>query len=290
MTRLLKISTLAVLFVGLLVGLAVGVSGCNSVKPGKPNNEQLAALDEAYKSGVFTKEEYDAKKAAIVAASAASATPATSAAPPVSSTQAPPPDSSGSTPIASAEPAPVPAFPEPSLPPQAAPVPQPAPPPQPQPAPVKTPPAPKPTTVARAASPTTSQAKISQPEQTEPEPAPSRQCEDAEYKAHKNGPQERFFPAPVARVKKAVLSALTNLDFTVHKDSGDEIEASKNRHIGVVVGAGGEREILHFEAAKQGGQSGTLVTGETKKSVVGRLAQKSWTGAVLAETACTLRK
>lgn len=289
MTRLLKISTPAVLFVGLLVGLVVGMSGCNSVKPGKPNNEQLAALDEAYKSGVFTKEEYDAKKAAIVAASAASATPATSAAPPVSSTQAPPPDSSGSTPIASAEPAPVPAFPEPSLPPQAPPANQPAPPPQPQPvptpAPVKTAPAPRPTTVAKAVPPTTGQA-----EPPEPEPAPSRQCEDAEYKAHKNGPQERFFPAPVARVKKALLSALTNLDFTVHKDSGDEIEASKNRHIGVVVGAGGEREILHFEAAKQGGQSGTLVTGETKKSVVGRLAQKSWTGAVLAEAACTLRK
>jgi hypothetical protein len=132
-------------------------------------------------------------------------------------------------------------------------------------------------------------AKAVKPEQPEPEPAPSSGCEDAEYKSNKSGPQTRFFPMPVAKVKTATLAALATLDFTIHKDSGNEIEASKKRHIGVVIGAGGEREILHFEPAQQGGQKGTRVTGETKKSFTGRLAQKSWTGAVLAQTACNLR-
>jgi len=94
---------------------------------------------------------------------------------------------------------------------------------------------------------------------------------------------------PVEKVKKAALDSLALLDFTIHKNEGNEIEASKKRHIGAVIGAGGEREILHFMPAQEGGKQGTLVTGETKKSAVG-LAQKSWTSAVLAEIACNLRQ
>ena len=125
----------------------------------------------------------------------------------------------------------------------------------------------------------------------EEEPAPLAGCEDAEYKSGKEkGPQERFFPAPPARVKRAAASALQNLDFTIHKNAATEIDASKRRHIGVLVGKGGERVILHFEESERGGQRGTLVTGETKKAFVGRLAQKSWTNAVLAQTACMLRE
>lgn len=153
-------------------------------------------------------------------------------------------------------------------------------------------PAPVPELPAPPAAPAAQVAPVTKavkPEQLEPEPAPSSGCEDAEYKSNKNGPQARFFPMPVAKVKTAALAALATLDFTIHKDNGNEIEASKKRHIGVVIGAGGEREILHFEAAQQGGQKGTRVTGETKKSFTGRLAQKSWTAAVLAQTACNLR-
>jgi hypothetical protein len=92
----------------------------------------------------------------------------------------------------------------------------------------------------------------------------------------------------VEAVRKAATLAFTNLDFTVHSDSGHEMEASKRRHLSAVIGAGGERLILHFASTKQGGQSGTRVTAETKKSVVGRLAQKSWTTAVLAQISCNL--
>jgi hypothetical protein len=94
---------------------------------------------------------------------------------------------------------------------------------------------------------------------------------------------------PPAAVRRAAASALRTLDFTIHKDSNNEIEASKKRHIGVLIGAGGEKVILQFKTSRQGGLEGTLVTGETKKSFVGRVAQKSWTTAVLAQTACVLR-
>ena len=93
---------------------------------------------------------------------------------------------------------------------------------------------------------------------------------------------------PVATVRKAAAEALRTLDFTIHRDSNNEIEASKKRHIGVLVGAGGERVTLLFKAAKQGNVEGTRVTGETKKSFVGRVSQKTWTGAVLAQIACDL--
>ena len=95
---------------------------------------------------------------------------------------------------------------------------------------------------------------------------------------------------PVARVKSAAIGALEALEFKVNKDSGREIEATKKRHIGVLVGSGGEKMVLRFEDASEGGQSGTLVIGETKKGFLLRAGQKSWTNAILTQTGCTLHK
>jgi hypothetical protein len=124
----------------------------------------------------------------------------------------------------------------------------------------------------------------------EAEPAPLSGCEDAESKAGgAKGVQVRFFPAPVEAVRKAAELALKNLDFTIHVDAAHQMEASKRRHLSAVVGGGGEKLYLRFESAQKGGQNGTRVTGETRKSIVGILAQKSWTSAVLAQIACNLR-
>jgi hypothetical protein len=212
----------------VVVWLLSGAAACHR----NTKAEQLAALDSAYQSGVFTKEEYEAEKLALT----------------------------GSPPA----PAPAPA---PAIPADSAPVNTPS----------SIPPAPvNPPAAARA-------------EADDLEPAPLAGCEDAEYKSDKvKGQRTRFFPAPVSAVRKAALQALKNLDFNVHKDANNEMEASKQRHIGVLVGAGGERLLLRFSAAQQGNQSGTRVTGETKKSTFGRLAQKSWTSAVLAQIACNL--
>ena len=91
-------------------------------------------------------------------------------------------------------------------------------------------------------------------------------------------------------VRRAAISALDSLDFNIHKNSNKEIEASKKRHVGVIVGAGGERVILTFQKSERGGQSGTRVIGDTKKNFVGHMTQKTWTDAVLAQIGCKLRE
>jgi hypothetical protein len=121
------------------------------------------------------------------------------------------------------------------------------------------------------------------------DPAPLAGCNDSEFRSGGAEIQERFFPVPVDAVHRAASLAFQNLDFTIHKDSKNEMDASKRKHLSAVVGAGGERLILHFESAHKGGQAGTRVTGETKKSIVGRISQKSWTSAVLAQIGCNLR-
>jgi hypothetical protein len=115
-------------------------------------------------------------------------------------------------------------------------------------------------------------------------------CQDAESRSGgAKGLQERFYPASVEEVRKAAAQALVNLDFVIHKNDSHGIEASKRRHLSVVVGGGGEKLVLQYQRAQKGGQSGTMVTGETKKSIVGHLAQRTWTDAVLAQIGCNLR-
>ena len=121
------------------------------------------------------------------------------------------------------------------------------------------------------------------------EPAPLAGCEDDVKSGKEKGKQERFFPHPVDKVKEATKSALAALEFEVKKDDAKGLEANKRRHLGVFVGSGGEKVVLHFTEAEENGQKGTRVTGETKKGFVGRVGQKSWTAAVLAQTACQLR-
>ncbi len=163
---------------------------------------------------------------------------------------------------------------------------------QPPPPPVTQPPAEPPAQVSESpVVPARPAPQTSAAGQGESEPQPLAGCEDAEYQSGKvKGASQRFYPAPPRAVMAAARAALRSLDFIIHEDTGNDIEASKRRHIGAIVGAGGERLILHFEKAQQDGQAGTLATGETKKSFVGRVAQKSWTNAVLAQIACHLRE
>jgi hypothetical protein len=131
---------------------------------------------------------------------------------------------------------------------------------------------------------------IAQAQSKEPEPAPLPGCEDQVTAGGPGGKQDRFFPMPLDKVKTAATNALNALEFEVKKNASNTIEAHKSRHLGVFIGSGGENIKLSFKEASEGGQSGTQVTGETKKTVIGRLAQKNWTTAVLAQTACVLQK
>ena len=135
-----------------------------------------------------------------------------------------------------------------------------------------------------AVSPAWAQDKQSQ------EPATLPGCADQVRSGGPKGKQERFFPMPLPKVKEAATEALQALEFEVKKDTNDSLEAHKARHLGIFVGSGGEKVRLDFREAEQDGQKGTMVTGETKKGFVGGAGQKTWTGAVLAQTACFLQK
>jgi len=93
-------------------------------------------------------------------------------------------------------------------------------------------------------------------------PAPLAGCEPKEIKAGKEkGEQGRFYPAPLPKVKEALMGALAALEFEVKKDSGNHIEASKRRHLGVWVGSGGEKIVLQLAEAEEDGKKGTRITG-----------------------------
>jgi hypothetical protein len=239
----MKASRFQALFVAVVLLVAVGCE-----HPDKA--DQLAALNNAYQSGLLTKDEYDAKRLALtgetVAVSQASApNPAQAAVP---------------TPKAIVRP---PAHGSPVL--------------------------PRHKSARPAAAPITATVPTSGTEAGESGPAPLAGCDDAEYKSGgQKGAQERFFAASPETVRRAAAAALGSLDFDIRKNSNKEIDASKRRHIGAIVGAGGERVILTFKETDHAGQSGTQVIGQTKKSFLGHMAQKTWTDAVLAQMACKL--
>lgn len=126
--------------------------------------------------------------------------------------------------------------------------------------------------------------------QDKQEPSALSGCEDQIRSGGQKGKQERFFPAPLPKVKAAAIEALHALEFEVKKDTSDFVEAQKARHVGIFVGSGGERVRLSFKEATQDGQPGTMVTGETKKGFVGGAGMKTWTSAVLTQTTCVLQK
>jgi hypothetical protein len=234
----------------IAVSVLLSAAACNK------NNkaEQLAALESAYQSGILTKAEYEAKKAAL-----------TGWTPPAAGFLSGP--SAPAPPVAAVPPGPAPEKPTPF----------PEPPSSPKNPPVPTPP--------------DGVAPPSSPGPANEAAARLAGCEETEFKSGKEkGKQERFFTMPTARVRQAALVALKDLDFKINRNAGREIEASKKRHLGVLIGAGGEKVVLHFEEAQQRGQKGTRVTGETKKNSVLRAGQKSWTNAVLAQTACLIEK
>jgi len=133
-------------------------------------------------------------------------------------------------------------------------------------------------------------AEAAEADAKEPAPAPLKGCEDEDFKSGGQKSDSRFFAASPEAVRRAAVAALESMDFNIRKNTGKEIEANKKRHIGVIVGAGGERVTLTFQKSERNGQSGTRVTGETRKNFVGRLAQRTWTDAVLAQMACKLRE
>jgi outer membrane biosynthesis protein TonB len=245
------------------VGIVLAGAACNR------NNkaEQLAAIEDAYRSGILTQSEYEAKKAALFGSPGPAAAPKSEVSPSRAPRVVTPPPAEP-RPVAPPAKAPEQAQKKSPFPEENASSPEPAPDP--------------------ASPPPNSSTAESTPAPAEERHA-RRACEDIEYKTgNEKGKQVHFFAAPPARVKAAALKAFDSLDFTIQENAPNDIEASKRRNLGVLVGAGGERVLLHFEGVQQGGQNGTRVTGETKRNRFLGPRQKSWTNAVFAQTDCIL--
>ena len=88
------------------------------------------------------------------------------------------------------------------------------------------------------------------------------------------------FQAPVERVQKAAVDALSVTGFEVQKQEPTYVEGFRPRKVGLFVGSGGETVGVWLTAQ---GPNATEVRVDTAKSVVGILGQKNWDVEVLDE-------
>jgi hypothetical protein len=86
--------------------------------------------------------------------------------------------------------------------------------------------------------------------------------------------------ASVERTKDISKKVLAAVDATVGLETADSMAAQRNRHIGVLVGSGGEELFIKWKliAAEK-----TFVTIATKTGFVGGAGQKAWSCQVADE-------
>ena len=86
--------------------------------------------------------------------------------------------------------------------------------------------------------------------------------------------------ADVARVKDITKKVLVAVDASVEAETADSIKAQRNRHIGVLVGSGGEELFINWKAMAP---EQTYVTVATKTGFVGGAGQKAWSCQMVNE-------
>ena len=89
---------------------------------------------------------------------------------------------------------------------------------------------------------------------------------------------------PLERVLRAAKEALTVYGCDIKKEKPDYLECTRDRHIGVLVGSGGEKVTVQL-TSKEGG---TRVQIKTGKGFVGRVGKKNWSTPIFAEMTTTL--
>ena len=90
---------------------------------------------------------------------------------------------------------------------------------------------------------------------------------------------------PVAKVLEAARQALATYGCDVKKEKPDYLECTRSRHVGVMVGSGGEKVTV--ELSEKDGQ--TRVQIKTGKGFVGRLGKKNWSTPIFDEMMKTLK-
>jgi hypothetical protein len=90
---------------------------------------------------------------------------------------------------------------------------------------------------------------------------------------------------PVAKVLEAARQALTTYGCDVKKEKPDYLECTRSRHVGVMVGSGGEKVTVQL--TDKGAE--TRVQIKTGKGFVGRLGKKHWSTPIFGDMMTTLK-
>ena len=96
---------------------------------------------------------------------------------------------------------------------------------------------------------------------------------------------DRTIAYPMAKVLDAAKQALATYGCNVKNEKPDYIECTRDRHVGVMVGSGGEKVTVQLSAKS----SETRVEVKTGKGFVGRLGKKNWSTPVFDEMMKTLK-
>jgi len=90
---------------------------------------------------------------------------------------------------------------------------------------------------------------------------------------------------PAAKVLEAARQALTAYGCELKKEQPDYLECTRSRHVGVMVGSGGEKVTVQL--TDKGAE--TRVQIKTGKGFVGRLGKKNWSTPIFDDMMTTLK-
>lgn len=90
---------------------------------------------------------------------------------------------------------------------------------------------------------------------------------------------------PMDAVQRAVKVGMQTYGFDIKKEKPDYLEGTRSRHMGVVVGSGGEKVTVKLSPES----GGTRVNIETGKGFVGRMGKKNWSTPIFNEALKVLK-
>ena len=96
---------------------------------------------------------------------------------------------------------------------------------------------------------------------------------------------DRTVAYPAAKVLTAARQALATYGCDVKKEKPDYLECTRSRHVGVMVGSGGEKVTVQL--TDNGAE--TRVQIKTGKGFVGRLGKKNWSTPIFDDMMTTLK-
>lgn len=123
--------------------------------------------------------------------------------------------------------------------------------------------------------------------------ATSKLTYDDQYKVNVPKKMEGCYDASVLlgasleRTKDVTKKVLVAVDSTIGEETANSIAAQRNRHVGLLVGSGGEELFVNWKSVAA---DKTFVTVATKTGFVGAAGQKAWSCQVVDEMAKMVAK